>query len=194
MNQKGFSLTELLVIVAIIMILSTIFIVSGTAIREKSRLSKAKSFDKELSLKLGYNLIGEWTFDDSNNLGKDTSSYFNNGMVNNVFSALETDCVAGKCLSFTESNDPYIKLEYDDSNLLFQETSELTISAWVKPVDVGSTKAYISGLFNISDDYSIFNGWLLGGNHSNNNIYFQIAKGNAANISWAVYNVLDKCN
>ncbi len=153
MNNKGFSLVELLVICAFIAILSTIFLVSGNVIREKSRMSKAKSFDSEVYLKLGYDLVGEWTFEDSNNLGKDTSGYFRHGELK------------GNLAANGGFNSTYNSLSFDGNDCVqidkTFESKNLTVSVWVYPTTDGSSAVYRI----VSRDRSDY--WMLGQAESN---------------------------
>ena len=48
MNKKGFTLVELLVVIGVILILTTVIIIISTDIREKVKINKGQSFDKEI--------------------------------------------------------------------------------------------------------------------------------------------------
>ena len=174
MNKKGFSLVELLIIIAIIMILTAIFIVSGIVIRERVKINRAQSFDKEVVLKLGYNLVGEWTFEDSSDWGKDTSGYFNNGLVSGDGISLkdEDDCPVGACLYLNGNDTNAISVAYDSSKLLFQDSTELTVSAWVKPTPSSFDGSYYIAANWDPGEGGYNQGWYL--MVSDNDIYFKL--------------------
>src|SRR3989338_5518668 len=74
-RRKGFTLIELLIVIAVIGILSggilTVINIGGNI--KKANLAKVETFDASIQNALGFDLVGEWTFDDGT--AKDTSGY-----------------------------------------------------------------------------------------------------------------------
>ncbi len=73
-------------------------------------------------------LVAWYSFDDSSDLGKDSSSYENNGVAQGGVASAAG--ISGKAASFDGIND-YISVPNDES-LNLKDT--YTISAWIKPI------------------------------------------------------------
>ncbi|MDD4662200.1 MAG: prepilin-type N-terminal cleavage/methylation domain-containing protein, partial [Candidatus Pacebacteria bacterium] len=70
--NKSFTLIELLVVIVIIGILAGVIIVSTSSSINKANLAKAQSFSNTVQNELLLNLVSEWSFDNSSNIGEDT--------------------------------------------------------------------------------------------------------------------------
>ncbi|MDP2951273.1 MAG: LamG-like jellyroll fold domain-containing protein [bacterium] len=119
--QLGFTLLELLVVISIIGMLASMFVFGYAGWTDKARLANTKSFSQSIRSKVGFNVAGQWTFDDGT--AKDVSGNNNNGT---IYGASSVDGVMGKAMSFDGSGDYIItptKVE-----------SESTITAWTKTV------------------------------------------------------------
>jgi prepilin-type N-terminal cleavage/methylation domain-containing protein len=63
-KQKAFTLLELLVVITIIGILSSIVVVSMSGGTESAEIAKGKSYAQQVHALLGHELKGEWAFDE----------------------------------------------------------------------------------------------------------------------------------
>ena len=61
---NGFTLVELLVVISIIGLLSSIVLVSFSNSRDKARLAKSQQFDAQISHALGAYAVGIWRFEE----------------------------------------------------------------------------------------------------------------------------------
>ncbi|OGH28815.1 MAG: hypothetical protein A3E12_03945 [Candidatus Levybacteria bacterium RIFCSPHIGHO2_12_FULL_39_9] len=86
---RGFTLIELLIVIAVVGVLGTgvLVAIDPAGKINSANIAKAETFSAGIQNSLGFDLVGEWTFDD--NTFKDTSGYGNNGMGINVTSALD---------------------------------------------------------------------------------------------------------
>jgi hypothetical protein len=112
-------------------------------------------FSESIRNNLLLNLVSEWTFNNSSNLGSD--SWGSNNGVNHGATAVtnESQCVSGGCASFDGSND-YISITNNNELI----SKEITLSAWVKAnsitgVDSIISKAYAYKIRLYSTDYSV---------------------------------------
>jgi len=87
-------------------------------------------------------MVGYWSFDDANNLGKDSSGNNNNGEVKNNLT-WSKDGKFGGCAHFNmaDANKAYIVVPHSDSLNLIQAVS---IEAWVNPDTVSSWMSFSS--------------------------------------------------
>jgi len=135
-RQLGFTIIELIVVVAIIAILSTIVLMTLGGTAGKADISNGLSFSHTLLHGLGYEAVGVWCFDDGEGINlNDRSGYENDGTwsgsgthwVDNDISELG---IAGY---FNGSND-YVAID----GLLYNakgQIEEITIECWVKTID-----------------------------------------------------------
>jgi len=77
-------------------------------------------------------LIGWWTFDDAANLGADSSGKGNHGTVEGD-AAFSDDAMVGNGALLLDGTDDYISVGLGANNMLANWTSNLTITAWIKP-------------------------------------------------------------
>lgn len=78
-NNKGFTLIEILVVIAIIGLLSSVVLASLNSARDKARLAAGKQFDANVLHAIGDQLVGQWTFDDISSPWADSSGLAHNG-------------------------------------------------------------------------------------------------------------------
>ncbi len=101
--HQGFTLLELLVVISIIGILSSIVLISYKGHTQKAKLANTMQYAKSIHSELGAYAVGGWSFDNiTGNTVLDDSGNGNNGT---IYGATQVDGVIGKALSFDGSND-----------------------------------------------------------------------------------------
>jgi len=70
-KNKSFTLIELLVVIVIIGILAGVIMISTSSSIDKANFAKAQTFSNTVQEELLLNLVSEWTFDNSSNIGED---------------------------------------------------------------------------------------------------------------------------
>ena len=143
---RGFTLIELLIVIAVIGILSggilTVINIGGNI--KKANLAKVETFDASIQNALGFDLVGEWTFDDGT--AKDTSGYGNDGTVTGATLTQDRKKIDNKAYNFIPSNGSRIEIG-DKSIFEFGNGTKdkpFTLSAWINLNDVNTTYAIIS--------------------------------------------------
>jgi prepilin-type N-terminal cleavage/methylation domain-containing protein len=128
-SNKSFTLLELLVVITIIGILSSIVVVSLSGSTDSASIAKGKAYSQQVQALLGSEAVGVWNFDE----GEGTTVYDISGHGNDgtfyggthyVDSAIE-----GYALSFDGVED-YVNCGNDSS---LNITDAITIATWVKP-------------------------------------------------------------
>ncbi|MFA5638829.1 MAG: prepilin-type N-terminal cleavage/methylation domain-containing protein [Anaerovoracaceae bacterium] len=144
-NRASFTLVELLVVVAVLALLASIVFSNLTGAREQAKISNALSFQSQIQSLLGSDLIGRWSFNEgTGTVAYDSSGYGNNGVLKNFnFSdssgwSNDTPSPGGYSLKFDGSND-YV----DCGNV--GNYQEITLSAWIKPTDNGTSNGSVNG-------------------------------------------------
>jgi len=128
MKQKAFTLLELLVVITIIGILSSIVIVSMSGSTDSAIIAKSKAYAQQVHALLGANAVGVWNFDEGTGTTvKDISGYGNNGILQGNAHFVDSE-IEGYALSFDGSGD-YINC---GNNNILNITESITIEAWVK--------------------------------------------------------------
>jgi len=147
MNQKSFTLIEILVVIVIVGILSAFIIVSMAGVSDRARIAKGTAFSGSLRNSLLMNLVSEWKFDEGT--GSIAYDYWGgkNGTIYGTTWKSKNDCVSGGCLYFNGSSD------WVDLGDLGNPDSG-TISLWFK-------KSSASPGQYLLDGRGIGNWWLL---------------------------------
>lgn len=125
---KGFTLIELLIVIVILGVLAAgvVIAIDPLAKINSAKLVVAETFSSTLRNSLSFDLVGEWTFDDSTS--RDTSGYNNNGSacVNLVS---DRKGQTSKACSF-DGFSSVITVPNFGTQI---PSSEITIAAWIKP-------------------------------------------------------------
>jgi len=133
-KTTGFTLIELMIVVAIIGFLSALLFTALGGSRESARLGASKHFASGLDNALGGNPVGWWDFIDcSGSILTDHSGNLFHGLLmnsptwstDNPYTGENSDC----SLSFTGSNQ-YVAIPATGS-----VTGNFTVSVWFKPND-----------------------------------------------------------
>ncbi len=132
MIRRAFTLVELLVVISIIGLLSTIAITNMNGSRDKARLAAAKSFSAQIDRVTGSEKDGAWSFDEcSGTAVVDGSGYGNNGTMPSAPAwSSNTPSGTGCSLSFDGAGN-YIDLGTAINTVLPSGSSDRTVSAWV---------------------------------------------------------------
>jgi len=144
MKNKAFTLLELLVVITIIGILSSIVIVSMSGSTDSATIAKGKAYAQQVHALLGSNAVGVWNFDEgSGSTVKDISGYGNNGTLEGDTHFVSPD-INGYALSFDGTGD-YIDCG-DDESLNIVEA--ITVEAWLK---LNTTQGRYVGIITKAD-------------------------------------------
>lgn len=132
---KGFTLIELMVVISIIGLLSSIVLVSMGGIRQKAKIAKNLEVSNSINHVLGTYAAGIWNFDEGSGLAaKDGSGYSHDGVINGAtYTSNTPQSVAGSgagqyALSF-DGVDDYVDIDISS----VQPSYEYTVSAWINP-------------------------------------------------------------
>lgn len=145
-NQKSFTLMELLIVITVIAILAAIVLVSLNNATQSANEAKGLQFSQNIRTALGDSLVGEWSFDDSNNPGIDDSGNNNNGTLNG-----QVWTEKGKVRGALQFNANRVNIPYKLSLL----PSEFTVEAWVNPTSIGSWTGIITNKVGPADGFNL---------------------------------------
>ncbi len=134
-NGAGFTLIEILVVIAILGILVTIVTAIGLKGRERARRAAALQFSATVHNTLGAYLVGEWKFEGD---VKDTSGNGNNGTIygNPVWQCEKEDTPGGRGCSLEFDGDDWVTVPASRS--LNINKKALTVEAWIKPSEISA--------------------------------------------------------
>lgn len=143
--KNAFTLVELLVVISIISLLSSVVLASLAGARDKAKTSASQQFNTNIYHGIGDSLVAWWNMEDgwngtscSGTTVKDDSTIANNGTA--AVNTWSTDVYSGyngRCsLSFNGSSQK-VTIPYDSRS---RPTAQMTVSAWVKPA-TGSLNA-----------------------------------------------------
>jgi len=153
-------LIEILVVIVIIGILSSFIFFTINDSVEKANIAKSKMFAESIRNNFLLNLVSEWKFDNSSDLGID--SWGSNNGTNYGADSVSTDCVSGGCASFISSNSDYVDCGNDAST---QISGSITVGMWLYkkiadhnniPISRGPYNTAGSWYFHTSDAGSSF--------------------------------------
>jgi len=163
-SVSGFTLIELIVVVSIIGLLSSIVMTSLSDARERARMAANMQFDANIKHTIGDQMVGEWLFDEeSGNIIYDTSSFGNNGLINTSNFSKETG-IRGKALKLNGT-----VVNFPQTDILKFNKNSFTATVWMKTdsradmriFSIGDAflsnyQGYLRSCFNGCDAHSIF--------------------------------------
>lgn len=139
MKKKGFTVIELMLVISIIALLSSIILISLRSARDKAKIAASLTFSNQIKSVIGLETLGEYKFE--NNLNDTFSPYGNNG-----------SWIGGGAVNYADSGNSnlgksisldgfhYVQIPYSSS--LYPRTDlAVTVEAWIKPI------AYPTGSF-----------------------------------------------
>jgi len=134
MKNRAFTLLELLVVIIIIGILSSIVIVSMSGSTDSATIAKGKAYAQQVHALLGANAVGVWNFDEGSGItAYDISGYGNNGTLVKGSNGTGLDWVSsdigGTALQF-DGVDDYVLII---NNRSFSLLEKGTIEIWIYP-------------------------------------------------------------
>ena len=154
-SNRAFTLLELLVVITIIGILSSIVIVSMSGSTDSATIAKGKAYAQQIHALLGHEARGVWDFDEGTidtcpGLKDvcDYSGYGNYGTFYGDTYFVQSD-INGYALSFDGASD-YVRV-IDSSSLSITGT-RLTLEAWIKS-NIGAANGAI---IHKDSHYSLF--------------------------------------
>jgi prepilin-type N-terminal cleavage/methylation domain-containing protein len=158
-SQRAFTLVEILVVIAIVGLLSSIIfaIIRGT--NEQGRIAKGMYFSQHLQNSLGSYSAGIWSFDEGSGITpKDMSGWENHGTLVNgptwmcaIVDSSYTPSGQGCSLQFDGVND-YVDVGSGDS---LDITNAITIEAWIKPNSLAVSDLTQQTIYARSTTYSL---------------------------------------
>ncbi len=131
MKSKGFTLLELLIVIAIVGILSSVTIIAFPSYTQKARIANTLKFSDNLRGSLQQDMVAWWSFDEtSGTVANDTWWNKFNGT---VIGATWVEGIKNNALSF-DGVDDYVAIP----NPALSNYSGLTLSVWIKPFSDGT--------------------------------------------------------
>jgi prepilin-type N-terminal cleavage/methylation domain-containing protein len=147
-SSLAFTLAEILVVIAVIGLLSSIIFAITSGTREQGRIAKGLYFSQHLHNSLGSYAVGSWKFDEGEgSTAADTSGWGNNGTLVNspTWRCASTDTsytpsAQGCSLEFNGSSN-YVDVGAGTSLDL---PDVITIGAWIRPLNVAGVNTIVS--------------------------------------------------
>jgi prepilin-type N-terminal cleavage/methylation domain-containing protein len=137
-SKRGFTLIEVLVVIAIIGILATIVLITVSTLREKARLTNLLNHQSQVGHQLGAYASGIWEMDEG--VGSTVTNYSEDdfaGILDNVNWVEDTPEGRGYSLEFNGMDGEVILSPSDQ--LLSNANERWTITAWFKPYSISSS-------------------------------------------------------
>jgi len=126
-SQQGFTLAEILVVIAVVGLLSSVIFAIVREAGEQGRIAKGLYFSQHLHNSLGSYIAGAWTFDEGSGIiANDTSGWGNHGTISGATHTADTSSSTGYALSFDGVNDRIIL------NNAVLTPSAITVEFWWK--------------------------------------------------------------
>lgn len=136
--SQGFTIIELLVVVSVIGLLSSIGLAQLQQARDKAQVAANQQFHSSVQSSLGASQVASWEFDEGNgNIAVDISG---NGHDGTIVGATYVEGINGTALYF-DGNDYVEGLDIEAT-----DNQPLTFTAWVNPSNiVGPQTIFIQG-------------------------------------------------
>jgi len=133
-NNKSFTLIEILFVVVIIGIVSSLIMINVTNSRKETEIARGKAFSLSIVTNLSGSLVSQWKFDEISTVTNGMTILDTWGANDGILTGTPVlksgvDCISGKCLEF----DGGIKYITMPSNSSLQIIKNQTIELWVKP-------------------------------------------------------------
>jgi len=182
-------MVELLVVIAVIGILSSVVILNLGSMKQKANIARGKTFSASIHQKAGIDCLGAWDFDEgSGSVAKDASGFGNDGTISGAAFAQETpegNNISGHYgLQFNSGN--YINMGNPES---LKTINELTVEAWAKFSGIDYTqstgKLVAIAAKGAPDSAGPNSGWWFTYDNRNNRNNFAYACFGNSNGGWA---------
>lgn len=130
--SRGFTLIEILVVVSIFGLISSVALANLQTARQKAEVAAGQQFHATVERSLGVDEIGKWEFDEG--LGTTAVDGSGNGRDGSVVGATYiNDGISGSAL-LLDGNDYITGVGFPNPG----ENADLTITAWVRPTNVAT--------------------------------------------------------
>jgi len=128
----GFTMIEILVVVSIFGLISSVALANIQSAREKATVAAGQQFNGTVERSLGAEIVGRWGFDEgSGDIALDSSG---NNLDGDIVGATYTaDGMSGSALVF-DGNDYITGTDFPNPG----ENGRVTIIAWLRPTNVAS--------------------------------------------------------
>jgi prepilin-type N-terminal cleavage/methylation domain-containing protein len=164
--NSGFTVIELLVVISIIGLLSSVIFASVNSAREKARLAAGLRFYSSYHHAAGAYAVGQWSFEDgAGSNATDSSGENHDGtLIGNPSWQTEAQCDfrLGGCL-YLDGIDDYVLIDGGDNSTLNPGLGDFSAFVWVRPSDTSDIRGVLSKVGSGGYRIRITNGWLEAG-------------------------------
>ena len=127
-KNKGFTLVEVLVVIAIIGLLASFVFIAASEAKDKARVAGGLNFGSQVLHFLGSEAVGIWTFDDGT--AKDSSGNNKDGIL--LGSPESVEGVVGEALEFGWND--LVKVDDEGENDILDIDNGITVESWIKKI------------------------------------------------------------